>query len=69
MIEKNLNVSITKCYGNANKNATRGKLNIPKEIVNAMNLTKEDCKVHLKYNERKKQLIITKVEKEQINDI
>lgn len=69
MIEKNVNIAITPCYGNSNANSTRGKLNIPKEIINAMNIVKGDSLVHLKYNNKKKQLIITKVEKENENGI
>lgn len=63
MIEKNLNIAITPCYGNANAGSTRGKLNIPKEIINAMGITKGDSLVNLKYNERKKQIVITKIDK------
>lgn len=60
VIEKTLDVAITKCYGNADESNTRGKLNIPKKIVKAMGLTEDDRTVILKYDEEKKELIIKK---------
>ena len=61
MIEKIMNVAITPCYGNASKNTTRGKLNIPKKILKDMELTEDDNRIILKYDEKKKELIIKKV--------
>jgi len=61
MIERKLNVAITKCYGNADENITRCKLNIPKKIVKAMGLTEDDREVILKYDEEKQELLIKKV--------
>lgn len=61
MIEKTLDVNITKCYGNANEDNTRGKLNIPKKMLKAMELTENDRTVNIKFDEKKKILIIKKV--------
>ena len=61
MIEKTLNVAITKCYGNSHEENTRGKLNIPKKILNAMQITENDRTVKLIYNEKKNELIIKKI--------
>lgn len=61
MIEKTLNVAITKCYGNSHEENTRGKLNIPKKILNAMQITENDRTVKLIYNEKKNELIIIKI--------
>lgn len=61
MIEKTLNVAITKCYGNADAENTRGKLNIPKKMLKAMELTENDRTVNIKFDEKKKILIIKKV--------
>lgn len=60
MIEKVLNVAITKCYGNADENSTRGKFNIPKKIINDMGITEDDRTVILRYDEEKKELLIKK---------
>jgi len=60
MIEKTLNVAITKCYGNAGAENTRGKLNIPKKMLKAMGITKDDRIVIIRYDEGKKELIIKK---------
>ncbi len=62
VIEKTLNVAITKCYGNADENSTRGKLNIPKKIVKAMGFTEDDRTVILRYDEDTKELLIKKAE-------
>lgn len=62
MIEKVLKAAVTPCYGKAESKATRCKLNIPKEIANAMNIVKGDCTVKLTYNEKRKELKIKKVE-------
>jgi hypothetical protein len=61
MIEKTLNVAITKCYGNADEDNTRGKLNIPKKMLKAMGITENDRTVKITYNEAKNELIIIKV--------
>jgi uncharacterized membrane protein YagU involved in acid resistance len=61
MIEKVINVAITPCYGNADKNARRGKLNIPKKILTDMGLTEDNNAVILKYDEKKKEITIRKV--------
>ena len=61
MIEKTLNVAITKCYGNSHEENTGGKLNIPKKILNAMQITENDRTVKLIYNEKKNELIIKKI--------
>lgn len=60
MIEKTLNVAITKCYGNSHEENTRGKLNIPKKILNAMQITENDRTVNIKFDEKNKILIIKK---------
>lgn len=60
MIEKILNVAITKCYRNADENSTRGKFNIPKKIINDMSLTEDDRTIVLRYDEEKKELLIKK---------
>lgn len=61
MIEKTLDVNITKCYGNANEDNTRGKLNIPKKMLKAMEITEDDRTVNIKFDEENKVLIIKKV--------
>ena len=45
MIEKLMNVAITPCYGNANKDSRRGKLNIPKKVLDDLGITEENNKV------------------------
>ena len=62
MIEKVLKASVTPCYGKAESKATRCKLNIPKEIANAMNIIKDECTVKLTYNDKRKELKIKKVD-------
>nr|WP_312291994.1 hypothetical protein [Clostridium chromiireducens] len=61
MFEKKLNVAITKCYGNADENSTRGKFNIPKKILMDMGITKEDCSVLVRYDEENKEMIVKKI--------
>lgn len=61
MIEKLMNVAITPCYGNSNKDSRRGKLNIPKKILSDLGITEESNKVILKYDEKKKEITIKKV--------
>ncbi len=61
MIEKLMNVAITPCYGNANKDSRRGKLNIPKKVLDEIGITEENNKVILKYDEKKKEITIKKV--------
>ena len=61
MIVKVINVAVTPCYGNANKDSRRGKLNIPKKILNDLGITEESNKVVLKYDEKKKEIVIRKV--------
>lgn len=60
MIEKLMNVAITPCYGNANKDSRRGKLNIPKKVLNDLGITEENNKVIFRYDEKKKEMIIRK---------
>jgi len=61
MIEKTLNVAITPCYGNANESSRRGKLNIPKKVLTDMGITEDDNTIIMKYDEKKKEIIIRKV--------
>lgn len=61
MLEKNLNIAITKCYGNADEENTRGKLNIPKRMLKAMGITENDRTVNIKYDEKEDILIIKKL--------
>lgn len=61
MLEKVINVAITPCYGNADKNSRRGKLNIPKKVLDDLGITEENNKVILKYNEKKKEITIKKI--------
>ncbi|MFW2491780.1 hypothetical protein ACN077_24965 [Clostridium chromiireducens] len=51
MIEKILNVAITKCYGNADENSTRGKFNIPKKIILEQLSISEDYNENIKKND------------------
>jgi hypothetical protein len=60
-MEKILDVNITKCYGNADAENTRGKLNIPKKMLKAMQITEEDRTVKIIFNEKKQELIIKKL--------
>ena len=62
MIEKIMNVAITPCYGNANEHSRRGKFNIPKKILTDMGITENDNKIIMKYDEKKKEITIRKVE-------
>lgn len=61
MIEKIMNVAITPCYGNANKDSRRGKLNIPKKILDDLGITEDDNTIIMKYDEKKKEITIRKV--------
>lgn len=61
MIEKLMNIAVTPCYGNANKDSRRGKLNIPKKVLNDLGITEENNKVIFKYDEKKKEIIIKKM--------
>ena len=61
MIEKMMNIAITPCYGNANKDSRRGKLNIPKKVLDDIGLTEENNQVILKYDEKKKEITIKKI--------
>ena len=61
MFEKVIKIAITPCYGNASKNVTRGKLNIPKKILNDLGITEKSNEVILKYDEKKKEITIKKV--------
>ena len=56
-----MKIAITPCYGNASKNVTRGKLNIPKKILNDLGITEKSNEVILKYDEKKKEITIKKV--------
>lgn len=64
-----MNVAITPCYGNTSKKATRGKLNIPKKVLNDMGLTEDSNEIILKYDEKKKEITIRKVQKILTNEI
>ena len=61
MIEKVMNIAITPCYGNATENSRRGKLNIPKKVLDDLGITEDNNKVILKYDEKKKEITIRKV--------
>lgn len=61
MIEKLMNVAVTPCYGNSNKDSRRGKLNIPKKVLDDIGITEENNKVILKYDEKKKEITIKKI--------
>lgn len=61
MLEKVMNVAITPCYGNANKSSRRGKLNIPKKILDDLGITEDNNQVILKYDDKKKEITIKKV--------
>ena len=60
-VKKQLNIAITPCYGNANKESRRRKLNIPKKVLDDLGITEENNKVILKYDEKKKEITIRKV--------
>lgn len=51
------NVAISDC----NKNSMRGKLDIPKEILEDMGITKEEKQIKLTYHKGKKEIVIRKV--------
>lgn len=61
MLETVMNVAITPCYGDANKDARRGKLNIPKKVLDDLGITEDNNKVIFKYNEKRKEITIRKV--------
>ena len=44
----------------SNANTVRGRLNIPKKILDSMEITKEDNEVIIEYDEKKKRIIISK---------
>ena len=56
-------IIISKCYGTASKNSTRAKLNIPKSIIEKMGITEDNRTVKIVYDEKKKQIVISLVEK------
>ena len=58
-----LNVSIRKAGGNAGKGATRGSLNIPKDVLKDMGITKEDKEIILSYDPESKEITIKKAPK------
>lgn len=58
-----LNVSIRKAGGNASKGALRGTLNIPKDVLKALGLTKDDNGIVLTHNKETNEITIRKSEK------
>ena len=58
-----LNVSLRSAGGIASKGALRGSINIPKEILNDIGVTKEDKEVVLTYDTETKEIKIKKAEK------
>ncbi|MGM9977831.1 MAG: hypothetical protein ACI33J_03435 [Clostridium sp.] len=58
-----LNVSIRRAGGNASKGAVRGTLNIPKDIIKALRLTKDDNGIVLIHNKETNEITIRKTEK------
>lgn len=58
-----LNVSLRSAGGNASKGALRGSINLPKEILNDIGITKEDKEVVLTYDTETKEIKIKKAEK------
>lgn len=57
MLLKKAKVTVMNC---SNANTVRGRLNIPKKILDSMEITKEDNEVIIKYDENKKRIIISK---------
>jgi hypothetical protein len=51
VIEKTMNVAITKCYGNADEKSRRGKFNISKGILTDMVIKEDSNTIILKYDE------------------
>lgn len=51
------NIAISDC----NKNSIRGKLDIPKEIIEDMGISKEDKQIKIVYHSGKKEITIRKV--------
>lgn len=56
MIEKTMNVAITKCYVNADKKSRCGKFNIHKRILTDMGIIEDSNTVILKYDEKTKEM-------------
>lgn len=64
MIQKKMNIAITKCYGNADETVTRGKFNIPKKMLEGMGIDENDRTVVVIFNEKKKEITIKKLSSE-----
>ncbi len=58
-----LNISVRPAGGNASKNAVRGSLNIPKDVLKDMGIDKENSEIELHYDEETKEIKIKKGEK------
>ena len=56
ILEKKVKVSI--CSISKNSDSTRGKINIPKKMLNALGINEKNNMVNLKLNKRKKQIVI-----------
>jgi len=54
---KEVKVTVMNC---SNANTVRGRLNIPKKILDSMKITKEDNEVIIEYDEKRKHIIISK---------
>lgn len=57
MLLKEVKVTVMNC---SNANTVRGRLNIPKKILDSMKITKEDNEVIIEYDEKRKHIIISK---------
>lgn len=58
--EYSLNISVRSAGGNASKNAVRGSMNIPKDVLNDMRITKDENKIILIYDSINKEIKIKK---------
>lgn len=58
-----LNVSVRAAGGNASKNAVRGSINIPKDILLDMDIDKKNNQIELHYNTETKEITIKKGKK------
>lgn len=57
LLKKEAKITVMNC---SNANTVRGRLNIPKKILDSMKITKEDNEVIIEYDEKKKRIIISK---------
>jgi len=55
-----IKVSVRKAGGNASKSALRGSINIPKDVLKDMDITKDDNCIILIYDPKKKEIRIKK---------